>query len=157
VDAQPDAQPDKQLVEHISQQLVQVQCLAKQTAEAQQRSQQRLDTCAAELKAFHNQLLGHSTARQQIFKHVEALDDTVDAVSQQLGVLMLERSERSQQVNVIQPADSAADRQWRESTDDSILELHQSRIGFHNRVFKLEDRVDAISSNLDRYLGSFSR
>lgn len=156
VDAQPDAQPDKQLVEHISQQLVQVQCLAKQTAEAQQRSQQTADTCAAELMAFHTKMIGHSTARQQIAQQMEVLDSRVDAVSQQLGVLMLERSERSQQVNVIQPADSA-DRQWRESTDDSILELHQSRYGLSHRVFKLEDRVDALSSNLDHFLGPFSR
>jgi len=161
-----DAQPDQQLIEHVSQQLVQMQCSVQQvqqqtqqTSEVQQRMQEQQQCCEAQLQELRGSVLELHTGRQQIAQQMVALDNRVDTVSQQLGVLMLERSERNQQVNVVQTASTCGcmDREWRESTDDSIVELERSRLGLQQRVIKLENSIDALSGNLDHFLGPFSR
>jgi len=91
-----ESQPDEQVVGYISQQLVQVQCSAqqtadaqKQTADAQRQSEQRLNECVAELRAIRNELLGHSTARQQLEKQLESQYSQLDALQQTVGAIKL--------------------------------------------------------------------
>lgn len=138
----------QELVEHISQQLVQVQHSVQQTAEAQQRSQQRVDRFEVELRATRNDVLELGLSRQQVSQQVSTLERQLDALQQSVGATRLDRS-RALTVNAIGHGDDISRRvgQLEEATYNDI----------GDRVVTLEQKVGALSSNLDHFLGPFSR
>lgn len=158
-----DAQPDQQLIEHVSQQLVQMQCSVQQvqqqtqqTSEVQQRMQEQQQRCDAQLQELRGSVIGLDTDRQQVAQEMAQLDRRLDVLTQTVGARLADMSGR---VNTVRADDGSCSRceEWRESTDDSIVELQQSRLGLQHRVIKLENSIDALSGNLDHFLGPFSR